>query len=481
MDWGKSLKKTGKAGYLFKNVAVFTVGSFVSKLLVFFLVPFYTSVLSEAEYGIADVMQSSLLLLVPLLSVNAGETALRYGLENTDDRDLILSEGLKKVLLSIIPVASVSVILSFLIPSERVYFLLFIILYIADSFYEYLLLYCQGLEEVQKMISGSIACTALVIAANLLFLLYFRLGIYGYLFAEITAFSGAALLMFHLVDGGRRLRRAKANEALSREMTGYGQSMLLYSTASWANNAIDRYFILFMLGSAQNGLYGVAYKIPAILTTLQRIFAMAWQMSAVQEYKGDDRESFFSEMYGAYQTVLILGCSLIILFVRLIADLMFRKSFYDAWPLVPPLLISVVFGALEGFLGSIALAFKDGKSMGRATGIGAVFNIILNYVLILRFGTFGASVATLVSYFIMFFLAFVFVRRHVIIRVNALRDAAAYILLLLESAVVIRNMHNYFLINCGIVAVLLILYYREEYEIIRRSKEIIGERLAKRS
>jgi len=474
------LKKTGKAGYLFKNVAVFTVGSFVSKLLVFFLVPFYTSVLTESEYGIADVMQSSLLLLVPFLSINAGEAALRYGLENTDDRDLILSEGLKKVLFSIIPVALGSILLSFLIPAEGPYFLLFIVLYAADSFYEYLLLYCQGLEEVQKMMSGSIACTALVIAANLLFLLYFRLGIYGYLLAEITAFTGAALLMFCLVDGAGRLKRASANEALSLEMTGYGRSMLLYSTASWVNNAIDRYFILFMLGSGQNGLYGVAYKIPAILTTLQRIFAMAWQMSAVQEYKGDDRESFFSEMYGAYQTVLITGCSLIILFLKLIADLMFKKSFYNAWPLVPPLLISVVFGALEGFLGSIALAFKDGKSMGRATGIGAVFNIVLNYILILRFGAFGAAAATLVSYFIMFFLAFIFVRRHVRIRINVIRDVAAYALLILESAAVILNVKNYLLINCGIVVMLFILYHREGLRVVKGTWEIALERLKNR-
>ncbi|MBQ9549350.1 MAG: polysaccharide biosynthesis C-terminal domain-containing protein [Lachnospiraceae bacterium] len=474
------MKKTGKAGYLFKNVAVFTVGSFVSKLLVFFLVPFYTSVLTESEYGIADVMQSSLLLLVPFLSVNAGEAALRYGLENTGDRDLILSEGLKKVLFSIIPVALGSILLSFLIPAEGPYFLLFTVLYAADSFYEYLLLYCQGLEEVQKMMSGSIACTALVIAANLLFLLYFRLGIYGYLLAEITAFTGAALLMFCLVDGAGRLKRASANEALSLEMTGYGRSMLLYSTASWVNNAIDRYFILFMLGSGQNGLYGVAYKIPAILTTLQRIFAMAWQMSAVQEYKGDDRESFFSEMYGAYQTVLITGCSLIILFLKLIADLMFKKSFYNAWPLVPPLLISVVFGALEGFLGSIALAFKDGKSMGRATGIGAVFNIVLNYILILRFGAFGAAAATLVSYFIMFFLAFIFVRRHVRIRVNVIRDVAAYALLILESAAVILNVKNYLLINCGIVAILFILYHREGLRVVKGTWEIALERLKNR-
>ncbi len=454
-------------------MAFFTAGSFVSKLLVFFLVPFYTSVLTEAEYGIADVMQSTLLLLVPLLSINAGEAALRYCLEYTDDRDFILAEGLKKVILSFIPVIIGALALSFLIPGQKTYILFFILLYIADSFYEYLLLYCQGSEEVQKMMGGSIICTVLVISSNLVFLLYFHLGIIGYLISQITAFSGAALLMFLLVRGPERLKNYKENKALGGELTAYGRSMLVYSTASWVNNAIDRYFILFMLGTVQNGLYGVAYKIPAILTTLQRIFAMAWQMSAVKEYKGDDRESFFSEMYRDYQTVLVLGCGGLILLLKIIAGLMFKKAFFDAWSLVPPLLISVVFGALEGFLGSIALAFKDGKSMGYATGTGAVFNIILNYILIIRFGAMGAAVATLISYFIMFALAFIFVRKHVKLRVNYIRDIAAFILLLAESAFVIMDVKFYFMINLGIVLLLFILYLREVTAICRKIPAVL--------
>ncbi len=467
------MEKTGKKSYLLKNMALFTVGSFVSKLLVFFLVPFYTSVLTESEYGIADVMQSSLLLLVPLLSINAGETALRYCLEYTDDRNLILITGFKKVGFSVIPVTAGALLFSFIFPEQRVYFLLFIILYIADSFYEYLLLYCQGCEEVQKMICGSVASTVLVIASNIVFLLKFRMGIYGYLFAQMIAFSGAALIMFFLVDGPERIRTCVKNEALRAEMTGYGRSMLVYSTASWANNAIDRYYILFMLGSVQNGLYGVAYKIPAILLTLQRIFAMAWQMSAVKEYKGDDRESFFSEMYGYYQTVLILGCGGILLFLKLIAFIMFRRSFYEAFIFVPPLLISVIFGAMEGFLGSIALAFKDGKSMGYATGAGAVINIILNFVLIRYFGTMGAAVATLVSYFLMFALAFIFVRKHVKLKVNIIRDAAAYFLLLLESALIIFNAGNRMILNTVIVIILFIIYSGEIRGIIRMKRRDI--------
>lgn len=470
-------KREKKTAYLFKNMALFSISSFVSKLLVFLLVPFYTSVLTESEYGIADVMQSSLLLLVPLLSVNAGEAALRYGLEYTEDRDEILYHGLRRALISIAPVAIIAVLLSFLFPENRIFFLLFIVLYTANVFYEYMLLYCQGTEEVKKMIIGSVSCTLFIIASNLIFLLIFRLGIYGYLFAQITAFSGSALIMFLLNEGPKRLKRRSDNRELRREMDGYGGSLIMYSTASWINNAIDRYFILFMLGSSQNGLYGAAYKIPAILATIQRIFAMAWQMSAVKEYKGEDRDEFFSGMYRLYQAILVLGCSGIILFLKPIAAFMFRKGFFEAWVLVPPLLISIIFGAMEGFLGSIALAFKDGKSMGIATGTGAFFNIVLNYFLIAAFGSFGAAAATFCSYFIMFVLAFIFVRRHTRLQVSLHRDMAAYGLLAAESVMVIRDVRYFYLWNTGIVLLLIFMYHREIRRVVAEALEMVQKRL----
>ena len=469
-------KREKKTAYLFKNMALFSISSFVSKLLVFLLVPFYTSVLTESEYGIADVMQSSLLLLVPLLSVNAGEAALRYGLEYTGDRDEILYHGLRRAIISIAPVALIAVLLSFLFPENRIFFLLFIVLYTANVFYEYMLLYCQGTEEVKKMIIGSVSCTLFIITSNLIFLLIFRLGIYGYLFAQIIAFSGSALIMFLLNEGPERLKRRSDNRELRREMDGYGGSLIMYSTASWINNAIDRYFILFMLGSSQNGLYGAAYKIPAILATIQRIFAMAWQMSAVKEYKGEDRDEFFSGMYRLYQAILVLGCSGIILFLKPIAAFMFRKGFFEAWVLVPPLLISIIFGAMEGFLGSIALAFKDGKSMGIATGTGAFFNIVLNYFLIAAFGSFGAAVATFCSYFIMFVLAFIFVRRHTRLQVLLHRDMAAYGLLTAESVMVIRDVRYFYLWNTGIVLLLIFMYHREIRRVVAEALEMVQKR-----
>ena len=477
----KNMSK-GRYRYLFSNMALFTVSNFVSKLLVFLLVPFYTSVLSESEYGVADVMQTTLLLTVPLLSVNIGEAALRFALAG-EDRNAILKTGLKYVIraISLVFASGVTVIgignagvfalinESFGIEAPlAAYVTVFIVLFAADSVYEFMLLYCQGCDKTKIMITGSISCTALVIAANLCLLLVFRLGLYGYLAAQIISFFGAAVIMFVLVKGGDALRNAVENAELEKSMCDYGKNMQLYAASSWANNAIDRYFILLMLGSAANGLYGVAYKIPAILTTFQRIFAQAFQMSAVREYEGDDRAEFFSGLFRKYNALMVVLCAWLILFLKLIASFLFRKGFFEAWVLVPPLLISVIFGALEGYLGSICLAFKDGKSMGRATGTGALVNIALNLVLIMCLGSLGAAVATLISYFVMFVLAYRYASLHVKLSVGFGLNIGCYVLLIMESAAVMGNLRGWQIINTVISIILTTIYLRELLPVVKK-------------
>ena len=519
--------RAGRLSYLFKNMALFTISSFVSKLLVFLLVPFYTSTLTESEYGIADVMQSTLLLLVPLLSLNMGEAALRFGLEDKGEsraqlimkRRQILFIGLRQIAKSIVLVllcclALLAAVHWNILALKPTYILFFLLLYSLDSIYEFLLLYCQGTEQVQVMIIGSVCSTIILIISNLNLILLQGMGINGYFISQAISFAGASAILIFLAmpdipdshndnlsgtassaigqDSGEAGLKAAASAfsqteaaVLEKEMTEYGTSMLIYSTASWVNNAMDRYFILGLLGSAANGLYSAAYKIPAILQVFQRIFAQAWQMSAVKEYKGEDRDRFFSSMFRLYNAAMVIFCGAILLFLKPIALILFKKGFFSAWTLVPPLLISVIFGALEGFLGSICLAFKDGRSMGRATSIGAAVNLVLNYFGILCFGAYGAALATLVSYFTMFIFAYLFARKHTKLNIGWPRALFSYCVLMgiagtlyLKpqfnlSSFLVKYLHNSIsgaLIASALFLLLLRIYSSELTQVVNRWK-----------
>ncbi len=471
--------------YFADNLALFTISNFVSKILVFLLVPFYTNVLSTADYGIADVMQTTLLLLVPALTMNMGEAALRYGIDRSDKRREIFKTGLKFVCLACICVVLVcGIACIFTELPVRWYLFLFIFLFFTNCFYEFLILFFQGCEQTKIVVCGSVFSTIVLIACNIVFLLVVKIGLNGYLLSQMLAFASAALLMIMLgrktVPEAVGLKPGAAGDDGSRdrefekELVGYGVPMIAYSTGSWINNAADRYLVSAIKGVAVNGVYGVAYKIPAILTVFQRIFAQSWQMSATKSYGDDNSREFFSTMYKGYNTFMVVGCSFLILIVRPVAYFMFRKGFYTAWLYVPPLLISVVFGALTGFLGSICLAYKDSKAMGWATGIGAALNIVLNIILIPAFSAMGAAIATAVSYFTMYFLAYLKVSKHIKLDIKLIRDYAAYLLLVIEAVVMtaggsfrLSDVTEY--IICGAVFVVIAVMY---FKMIKR---IIGK------
>lgn len=452
----------GKLKYLSKNIALFTVSNFVSKILVFLLVPLYTNVLTTYEYGVADILQVTLLLLVPSVTVNIGEAALRFGIEKTEDRNSIFYIGIKYVLRAQIIVAIACIFAVFFVPAEyKTYLLVFIILFAANALYEFLILYFQGSEIVQIVVTGSVLCTAITIGCNILFLLVIKLGLTGYFISQIIAFTLASFVMIFIGKKAGIIKKKEYNNGLEKEMITYSRPMIVYSTASWINNAVDRYFVAYICGAAVNGIYGVAYKIPAILMVFQRIFAQAWQMSATKAHGDDNSEVFYSYMYKAYNSFMVVGCGALILFVKPLAAFLFRKEFYEAWRVVPPLLISVIFGALTGFLGSICLANKDSKSMGAATSAGALVNVVLNLLFIPEHGAMGAAVATAISYFVMSFMAYVFVKKHVSLQIKTAKFYLSYILVIAQAAVMIFEIKYSYAI-CGMLLICSVIIYFSE-------------------
>lgn len=467
-------KSGGKYRYLAGNIALFSVSNFVSKILVFLLVPLYTGVLSTYEYGVADILQVTLLLLVPALTENMGEAALRFGLEETQKRGSILKCGLKSVARADVIAAVIAVIVMMFAPDEiKTYALYFALMFASNSLYEYLILYFQGSELVPIVVMGSVCSTVVMIACNLIFLLVIKTGLSGYIFSQVIAYAFAAGLMLLLARPVLKEMSFKRDEVLEKEMFTYGRPMLAYSTASWVNNAADRYIVAALCGAAVNGVYGVAYKIPAILMVFQRVFAQAWQMSATKSHNEGEGGKFFSSMYTAYNVIMVVGCSLLIFIVKPLSHVLFRKDFFEAWRYVPPLLISVIFGALTGFLGSICLAHKDSKSMGIATGIGAVANVVLNLASIPYFGAMGAAWATAFSYFLMSFMALRFVGKHEEIKHNALRDYISYVLLVIEAVLMITGINYSIWICSTIVVMILAMYYAEIGEIVLKLKNML--------
>ena len=89
----------GKYKRLLSNTAILGAGTFASKVLVLLLMPFYTSILSTAEFGTADLISQTANLLIPLAAVGICDGIFRFTLDSAEDKKKILSTGIAILLL----------------------------------------------------------------------------------------------------------------------------------------------------------------------------------------------------------------------------------------------------------------------------------------------------------------------------------------------------------------------------------------------
>ena len=83
---------------------------------------------------------------------------------------------------------------------------------------------------------------------------------------------------------------------------------------------------------------------------------------------------------------------------------------------------------------------------------GAIGNIILNVILIPQFGAFGAAIATLLSYIIVWFIRLIDSRRIIRLTMEIKRDVICYLLLIAQGIITCLNIKYYFVISFFIVA-----------------------------
>lgn len=461
--------------YLGKNIGLLTISNFGTKLLAFFLVPLYTAVLSTEAYGIYDLINNTVLLLIPILTINISEGALRFCLDKNENPKDIFSIAIQFHFIGFICILALlglnHVVLLFSTIDE--YKGWFLLLYLSGSIYQLISNFARGIDDVLDVsIAGALLSVASIIC-NIVFLLVLKWGLTGYFLAFVVGNLSAVLFFVFRLRLWKYVAVSVKNRQLQREMVAYSVPMILTTISWWINNASDRYVVIAFCGIAINGIYSVGYKIPSILNVFQSIFNQAWVLSSVKEFDPEDKDGFFSETYSTYNCLMVMVSSVIIIFTKFLAKIMYAKDFYGAWIYVPFLTIAIVFGAMSGYIGGIFSAVKNTKAFSLTVVIGAVVNVVLNIVMVNKIGAIGAALATMVSYFVVWQIRMLVAKKYVSLKISLKRDYVAYLILIIQSGLIICLSESIAIyIEMLILFVLLFLIYRNE--LMRIWRKICG-------
>lgn len=405
---------------LIKNVGLFAFSNFAVKLITFFLVPLYTFYLSASEYGITDMLSTVVWILTPLGTLSIADATLRFCIEKKDNAKRYASIGLGVTLLSCLVVACLLPCLDISIfGGLGQYKLWFLLCYTAMSLQGYFSNLSRGVGQVSVMAVASAVSSVVNIACTIPTIVLWGWGIDGFF---VSLFLGNVVGCLWYLCFGKLYRYLTFWEKDFIEdlkpMLRYSIPLVPNALFWWMTQGINRFFITGMIGIAASGMFAAASKIPSMLKLVTSVFEQAWSLSAFQEFKARDSSRFFNFVYHIYNAGLVICVAVLIPLSQSISSFFLQKEFYQAWNLVPVLLMSFYFSALNAFYGSIYTASMKTRFLFVTTMIGGIVCVILNYVFLNLWGLIGACIASSVGNAIVWILRVFDSRRIIKININ---------------------------------------------------------------
>lgn len=393
--------------YLLKNFASFGVAGFASKVLVFLMVPFYTTVLSTDDFGISDSINTTVALLLPVFTICMDEAVLRFTIGKEQSAESVFSTSLISLFVAnILLVIGLPIVIIFF-PIFKEFSLLIIVLFLAQSIYSLFARFARGLEKIKISAIGGVVQTFSIVIINIILLYFFKLGIKGYLISFVIGALVAALYIYISTKMYKYWSFNSVDISLFWEMAKYSFPLVPNKLSWWLTDSASKLILLAVLGASATGVYSAANRIPGILTVVFGIFIDAWLLSAIKEYKTKEGKAFIVNMHTLLITFCVILCSFVMLLIKPISFLLLKGNFFEGWKLTPLLLISVVFGSLSAFLGAIYSANKQTYLYFISTLAGGIVLVSLEYLFLSRWGTIMVSISVLISYFIIWLIRYI--------------------------------------------------------------------------
>lgn len=462
-----------KTNRLLKNTTIFVVGSVGSKFIQFFLVPLYTYTLSSAEYGTTELILTTINLLMPVFSISIADGLLRFGLDPSLKKEQVMKCSLFIVLSgSIMSVVCIPIFQISSVISEWV--LPFLIILNLRIYKDVFAIHLKIQDKNRLFAIDGMLYTFVLCITSIIFLVWFKLGIQGYFLAYIVANIESIIFLIIVGKPFKNFTHEKIDCRLITSIVIFSLPMIINGISWWIINASDRYMLQWFMSESDVGIYSVSAKIPSFITTFTGVFNQAWIISAVIEYDSEKEKRFYSDTFYKYYMLLFISSSFLMLIIKPFMKVYVSSEYFIAWKYTPFLICSACFSGISAFTAGIYSATKKNINVTITTSLGAIINIVLNFILIPHIGVMGAAIATYFSWMIIAFVRIFDIQKYFAFPIDY-RKFVLYSCLTFVQCVSVTFFGNIGYVVSGIIIIFLLLNEKIFlksllYGIIRRIK-----------
>ncbi len=390
------------------SAVVYTISSLFTKGLGMISVPIFTRLMTTAEIGTVNLFNSwtSLISVVATLSLTSGGYMVALK-EFEKERNQYQSSVLTLTTL----VGALLLAVYFISPEfwcnllgmDQSLMILMLVGFLITPATEFWLArqryeYKYKLSAVVSMGSALFATLFAVAAVVILSDKNSQWIAQGRLYAHhAVTYSVALVLWIFIIFRGRKFVSVK----YWRFSLGLSIPLIANSFAGQILSQSDRVMIGRFVGNSAVGIYSTLYTV----STLSQLVWGAINNSFIPYlYKNIDQEDgkrsikkISTLLLACYGMVCILLTFMAPEIIRILAT----EEYYEAVYIMPPIAAGIFFMAISNMQSNVLLYHKKSHYIMLATIVGAVLNVVLNAMLIPRFGYAAAAYTTLVGYIVM--------------------------------------------------------------------------------
>ena len=466
----------GRIAFLLGNTLVFALGGLAVKAVSLVLMPLYTTALTAGEYGTAELLNSAIEIVLPLLSAGVVEALYRFSIDDDVPKDELFAN-------SLLVLGGGGLCTGVLCALGRVLWNMehaaaFFVLFCSVCLFKATTQLARGLGHVRRfVVYGLINALAMVVSTYLL-LVRAHLGVEGYLWSFTIGYLVGGLAAFLGSAEYRLLAPFRVDRVLLRRMLVYSLPLVPNLLSWWLVSVSGRYVVLWGSGLTAAGLFTAASKMPSLINIVASVFQQAWQYSTAREIDSPDRGAFFGSVLRGYSLATLSTAGLVIALNRPISRVMLQAEFAEGWRYVPLLMLVASFGVISIFFESFYQALKNSGVLMASTALGAGVNVILGVALVPFMGPWGAGLAGAVAYMLVLVVRARDLRRRINLPIDRLR--LTYQLALLISITACMSFDGGSWLN-GAVWACLVLLATSDITVLTNSARAVAESLRYRS
>lgn len=388
-----------------ENIFVYGLSNVLNKMVPFILLPIITRMLPNAsDYGFFNMYSLTIGFATPLAVLGIYDAMFREYFEKSSEQykyDVTVT-GRKIVLVTSIIIAAICIILSSELSK----------LFFGISDYNNIVILAgigvlfsankspaqvpTRMENKKKTFLFTGLISSVLAYGVALLLINFGYSYYGLIYSSMLA--EIFLVLFFTYSNRTFFKKGQYDKNIAKELFRIGLPLLPTFLIYWIYSSADKIMITNMLGVTELGVYSIGAKIAQVSQLIYAGFAGGFAYFKYKTMNDEDQILMNSRLFEYLGVISFCIFALFLPVTKLVFEILFVGEYVNGFIVAPYLFLSPLLLMLFQVSSTQFIIIRKSYISSVTLLIGAVLNIVLNFLLINLIGIEGAAISTFVGY-----------------------------------------------------------------------------------